>query len=61
MKVAITAFLSGYEPTEQWTREDLAAAATTHDVPDEWRAITRSEQFGFHSHGVFVLHGSLVP
>lgn len=53
--------LMGYEPTEERVRGNLAAMAAKHDVRDDWRAITRGEEFGFYSEGVFVRYGSLLP
>jgi hypothetical protein len=53
--------LSGYQPTEEQVREDLAKIAGKQDVPNEWRAITDGEAFGFFSSGVFVRYGSLLP
>lgn len=53
--------LSGYEPTEEQTRDDLTAVATTHGVPDKWRAIVHGDEFGFLSDGVFARRGSLIP
>lgn len=53
--------LSGYEPTEEQVREHLTSTAEGHRVPDEWRAITHGEEYGFESNGVFVPYGSLLP
>lgn len=53
--------LSGYEPTEEQVREHLASAAERHGVPDDWRAITHGEEYGFYSESVFVPYGSLLP
>ena len=53
--------LSGYEPTEDRVRSDLAAMAATHGVSDQWRAITHGEDFGFSSERVFVRYGCLLP
>ncbi len=52
---------AGFKPTEEQVRADLAAMAFKHDVPDEWRAVTHGEEFGFYSDGVFVRYGSLLP
>ena len=53
--------LSGYEPTELRVRDELAAMAEKHDVPNEWRAVTHGDEYGFFSSGVFVRYGSLLP
>ena len=59
--MAVSWQLSGYEPTEPQVREDLTTAAQRHGVPDEWRAVTHGEDYGFCSDGVFVPYGSLLP
>lgn len=53
--------LSGYEPTEERVRDELTSMATKHGVPDEWRALVDSDDFGFFSGGLFVKYGSLLP
>ena len=53
--------LSGYEPTELRVRDELAAMAEKHEVPNEWRAVTHRDEYGFISNGVFVRYGSLLP
>jgi hypothetical protein len=58
--MAVSWQLSGHAPTEEQIREHLTSAATRHGVPDEWRAITRGEEFGFRSDRVFAPYGSLL-
>jgi hypothetical protein len=53
--------LSGYQPTEAEVREHLTSAAARHGVPDDWRAITQGDEYGFYSNGVFAPYGSLIP
>jgi hypothetical protein len=53
--------LSGHRPTEAQVRHDLTAKASEHRVPDDWRAITHGEEFGFYSEGVFIYYGTLLP
>jgi hypothetical protein len=53
--------LSGYDPTEEQVRDHLTSAAERLGVPDDWRAITRGEEYGFYSAGVFARYGSLLP
>lgn len=59
--MAVSWQLSGYAPTEEQVRDHLTSASRRHRVPDEWRAITHGEQYGFYSDGVFAPYGSLLP
>lgn len=52
--------LWGYDPTEDEVKEQLTAMALKRGKPDNWRAITHGEAFGFCSEGLFVLYGLLV-
>jgi hypothetical protein len=59
--MAVSWQLSGYAPTEEQVREHLTSAAALNDIPDEWRAITHGNNYGFYGGGVFVRYGSLLP
>jgi hypothetical protein len=60
--MAVSWFLSGYQPTEQELSRQLTAMAAKHRVPDAWRGVVDSDEFGFFSgDGVFVWCGSLLP
>jgi hypothetical protein len=58
--MAVSWQLSGYDPTEEQVREHLTSAAALNGVPDEWRAITHGDDYGFYSEGVFAPYGSLI-
>lgn len=53
--------LMGYQPTEEEVRTELAAMASKHGVPNEWRGHVEGERFGYFSEGVFAEYGSLLP